>query len=439
MQSLINTLILIVNCVISALKAVVWTVLGPVIRRPRQTFEQSLFIQAPVATVWEMVRSRDMTFPGRDHMRVVAETVDGQPDLERVRCIMTYRQYDVMTRIVEERVEQALLYEILPQGTSPAVIIGRDDYLSTVLTADLAANGGRNGTWVFISRTFTPTRWYSEAAAKHGLRTGLQRYKLVAELAAAAAGAPEDAATTRAFVASQTPLPPPKTFAVSANSIIISVIAVGSFAYLWGWQFAVMVAGIILLHELGHAAAMIMVGIPVRGVYLVPFLGGAALAAAPYERQGQAGFVALMGPGFSLFSTIALVIAGQELAQPLLLRAAWLSALINLINLAPILPLDGGQVIKSALISVSRVLAIGVAVLGSMAGIWLAWTFKDPIIGVFVALGVLTLRQFGRPSPLTPMRWPMALLLIVALLATAAIYAVIIYILQRDGNPPLGW
>jgi Zn-dependent protease len=435
MQSLINTLLLIVNCAVSALKALVWTALGTVMQRPRQTFEQSAFVQAPVATVWQMVRSRDITFPGRDHMRVVTEDVAGRPDLERVRCIMKYRQYDVMTRIVEERPEQALLYEILPQGTYPAVIIGRDDYLSTVLTADKT----RNGTWVLISRTFTPTRWYSEAAAKHGLRTGLQRYKLVAELAAAAASAPGDHAATHAFVASQTPLPPPKTFTVSANSIVISLIAVGSFAYLWGWEFAMMVAGIILLHELGHAAAMIMVGIPVRGVYLVPFLGGAALAAAPYQRQGQAGFVALMGPGFSLFSTIALVIAGQELGQPLLLRAAWLSALINLINLAPILPLDGGQVVKAALVSVNRILALIAAVLGSIAGIWLAWTYKDPIIGVFVALGLLTLRQFRAPSSLMPMRWPMVLLLILAMLATAAIYVAIIYILQRDGNPPLRW
>jgi Zn-dependent protease len=32
-----------------------------------------------------------------------------------------------------------------------------------------------------------------------------------------------------------------------------------------------------VLHELGHAAAMQMVGIPVQGIYLIPFLGGAAV------------------------------------------------------------------------------------------------------------------------------------------------------------------
>jgi Zn-dependent protease len=424
MGGLIEALRLIGDLLLALVTAIV-------LRPRRQRHEHGVFIRAPLATVWRVLRSRDLTYPGRSYMRVITEPVPGRPDLERSRCLLPNRDYDIITRIIDERVEQALLSEIMPEGTNPGVIIGDDDFLGMVVKADAG------GTWLYLSREFTPTRWYSPAVAKFGLRTGAQRYKAVAELAATADKAPAHSPAAQAFVASQAPPPAPKTFNVSRNSILISLIALASFSYMWGWQFALLLAAIIMLHELGHALAMIMVGIPVRGVYLVPFLGGAAVAATPYRSEGQAGFVALMGPGFSLFPTLALAIAAHETGNDLLFRAAELSAIINLINLLPIIPLDGGQVVKSALISLNKSLALVVAGLGTAGGFWLAWTFRDPVIALVAALGLLIIRQIKAKSELTVMRWPLALLLLVSLALTVLIYAVIIYHLQRFGRTAL--
>ena len=191
-------------------------------------------------------------------------------------------------------------------------------------------------------------------------------------------------------------------------------------------QQALLISGIIILHELGHAAAMLMVGIPVKGIYLVPFFGGAAIAAAPYRSEGQIGFVALMGPAFSLVPTLAFATAAQETGQPALLQAVQMSAIINLLNLAPIIPFDGGIVLKAALVSMSRTAAQIAGLAGAALGLYGAWFLRDPVLGLFVVLGLLVTRQLKTAPAKEPMRWPSALLLLLAFAATIAAYLAII-------------
>ena len=64
---------------------------------------------------------------------------------------------------------------------------------------------------------------------------------------------------------------------LASHWLVLSFLALLSFWYLWGWREALLIALIVLLHELGHAAAMRMVGISVQGIYLIPFFGGAAV------------------------------------------------------------------------------------------------------------------------------------------------------------------
>ena len=222
------------------------------------------------------------------------------------------------------------------------------------------------------------------------------------------------------------------TFGLSRNGLGLSLVALASFAVLWGWQEALLIAGIIILHELGHAVAMLLVGIPVKGIYLVPFFGGAAIAAAPYRREGQIGFVALMGPALSLLPTAAFLFAAQQTGDSSLIKATELSAIINLVNLVPILPLDGGHVLKAALVSLNRTVATIAGLAGAGLGFWGAWALRDPLLALFVGLGLLITLQMKAASSRTPMRWPVALGLLLAMFATIAAYACILYLVYKQ-------
>lgn len=422
----------VIHEIVLFLRDVLLALMDFVLRRKRRRYEHAVAINAPVATVWQMLRSRDITFEGLIPMRVTTTPSLERPTFERGRIIIGNREMRLSSRIIEERPDRALLMEILAEGTDPAIITGKDDFLGFVLEST------PDGTIMSLTREVSPNWLTSFVTVPLGLRSGARRYKKTAEAMAAgktASHAARDNADTAAISSGNAGASPlsRSSFGLTPNGILFSVLAFASFAYLWGLRDAILLAVIIILHELGHALAMLIVGIPVKGIYLVPFFGGAAIAAAPYRNEGQIGFVALMGPAFSLVPTLAFAVLAWSTGSAIFTKAVELSAIINLLNLVPIMPLDGGQVMKAALVSMNRNLAILAGLVGAGIGLWAAWALRDPIIGIFFLLGLGVTLQMRKASPQQPMHWSVALALLFAMLVTIAAYVAILYVGTRHG------
>lgn len=126
-------------------------------------------------------------------------------------------------------------------------------------------------------------------------------------------------------------------------------LAIGVYTLVWSWQFALALVGMVLVHECGHAFAMWRSGVPVKGIYFIPFFGGAAVSKGVAKTRARAAYIAINGPIwgtlFALGCFTAFAIGDGE--RPFLgTLAAW-GAFINLFNLLPIFPLDGGRLIAS--------------------------------------------------------------------------------------------
>lgn len=143
--------------------------------RTRRRWEHWVDIRAPSLVVWEMLRSRDIVFDGLVPLHVRGEQVPGRPDCEVVHIVAGATEVVMLTRIVEERPGHAILYEILPDGTEPALIEGTDDYIGFVL------NETAKGTRLDLVRETTPVRWLSRLTVPLGLRSGARRYRRKAE------------------------------------------------------------------------------------------------------------------------------------------------------------------------------------------------------------------------------------------------------------------
>ncbi|MEZ5853798.1 MAG: hypothetical protein R3D67_03270 [Hyphomicrobiaceae bacterium] len=148
--------------------------------RTRRRYEHAVLIQAPRELVWRMLRARDIVFDGLMPLHVHAESLPGRPNLEAVHISAGDTQLTMLTRIADERPGLAILYEILPDGTEPALIEGIDDYIGFVL-ADVD-----EGTRLDLMRETTPARWISRITVPLGLRSGARRYKRKAEAMAKA-------------------------------------------------------------------------------------------------------------------------------------------------------------------------------------------------------------------------------------------------------------
>lgn len=188
----------------------------------------------------------------------------------------------------------------------------------------------------------------------------------------------------------------PKLAALVAKglkSIKLGSVAVTLAAYslIWSWQFAVGLVGMILVHECGHAFAMWRSGVPVKGIYFIPFFGGAAVSQGIARTRGKAAYIAINGPiwGTVLALGCFAAFAAGDGQRPFLgTLAAW-GALINLFNLLPIFPLDGGRIFASLAHGAKRGIPVVAAML--VLGAAVAYLAQLELLLIVGMLGVVEL------------------------------------------------
>jgi Zn-dependent protease len=134
-------------------------------------------------------------------------------------------------------------------------------------------------------------------------------------------------------------LPKLKLFTTSASMLV----SIGAYSLIWGWKFAIGFVLLLLVHELGHVIQLRREGIPASAPMFIPFLGAlVAMKELPKDAAAEAR-VGLAGPVLgSLAALVPLAIyglTGEELFKAL----AFVGFFLNLFNLLPVLPLDGGR------------------------------------------------------------------------------------------------
>jgi Zn-dependent protease len=138
-------------------------------------------------------------------------------------------------------------------------------------------------------------------------------------------------------------LPKLKLFTTSASMLV----SVGAYALIWGWKFAVGFVLLLLIHEMGHVWQARREGLEASAPLFIPFLGAAIALKSLGKDAAVEARVGLAGPILgSLGACVPLAIwlaTGEEFWQAL----AFVGFFLNLFNLAPVLPLDGGRAMSA--------------------------------------------------------------------------------------------
>lgn len=163
------------------------------------------------------------------------------------------------------------------------------------------------------------------------------------------------------------------------------------YALLFSWKFALLLIIAVGFHESGHVWAMKRMGIKTKGFYFLPFIGGAAIAEENYKTYGENAYIAIMGPIWGLAMAFGAACLYWYTGNALWAAAgAWMSTL-NLFNLLPVNPLDGGQLMRSIAFSINKTLGVVFLGFSLLAGGLIMWKFHIYLFAILLAVGALEL------------------------------------------------
>jgi Zn-dependent protease len=130
---------------------------------------------------------------------------------------------------------------------------------------------------------------------------------------------------------------------------ISAVISVAFYALLFGWAFAIGLVLLLLIHELGHAVVMKLKGLPIGGMVFIPLFGAAVFMNRLPKNAKDEAEVGIAGPvAGALASAVCLLIAFTQTQTPgIWASLAYFGFFLNLVNLIPIVPFDGGRVLAA--------------------------------------------------------------------------------------------
>jgi Zn-dependent protease len=134
-------------------------------------------------------------------------------------------------------------------------------------------------------------------------------------------------------------LPKLKLFTTSA-SMLVSIVA---YQLIFGWAFAVGLVLLLLLHELGHVIQLRREGVKASAPVFIPFLGAAIWAKSLGKDAAAEARVGLAGPILGSIATLVPLGLWLATGEDLWRAIAYIGFFLNLFNLLPVLPLDGGR------------------------------------------------------------------------------------------------
>jgi len=171
--------------------------------------------------------------------------------------------------------------------------------------------------------------------------------------------------------------------------VVLAGASIAAYSWLFSFQFAMALIACLVFHEYGHIKAMKHFGMKTKGIYLIPFMGGLALSDEKINTRWQDVVISIMGPSFGLLMSIASLMAYWLTGESFFAGLAAFNALLNLFNLLPILPLDGGHILKSISFSMNSKAGLIACIAGAAIGVYLSYSLGLALLGFLLLIGSL--------------------------------------------------
>jgi Zn-dependent protease len=166
-------------------------------------------------------------------------------------------------------------------------------------------------------------------------------------------------------------------FATTSATMLVSIAA---YTLIWGLPFAVGFVVLLFVHEFGHWIQLKREGVNPGRMVFVPFLGAVVATRSLGGSALAEARVGLAGPILGSLGALAVAIAGHAADSDMLRALAFTGFFLNLFNLLPIVPLDGGRAMAA--------MAPWMWFVGVGAVVLLVFLWPNPILILIAILGI---------------------------------------------------
>jgi Zn-dependent protease len=164
---------------------------------------------------------------------------------------------------------------------------------------------------------------------------------------------------------------------ISGGSMLVSL---GLYATLYGWKFAAGFIGLLFAHEMGHYLAAKQRGLRVGAPTFIPFVGAwIELKEQPMNAETEA-FIGIAGPMLGSLVAFICWLYGRSTGSDLLVAISYSGFVLNLFNLIPVSPLDGGRIVS---VISPKIWLLGIPVL-----VGLFFFQPNPLLLIVVAIAI---------------------------------------------------
>ncbi|HEV3318732.1 MAG TPA: site-2 protease family protein [Solirubrobacteraceae bacterium] len=122
-----------------------------------------------------------------------------------------------------------------------------------------------------------------------------------------------------------------------------ALISIAAYSLFFGWEFAAGFVLLLFVHEMGHVFQLRREGVPASAPMFIPGLGAVVMMKSLPDDALAEARVGLAGPILGTLGAAICLVLAEALNSDLLRALAYVAFFLNLINLIPVTPFDGGR------------------------------------------------------------------------------------------------
>lgn len=164
---------------------------------------------------------------------------------------------------------------------------------------------------------------------------------------------------------------------------------IGYFFFNKNWSLVLILTGVVIFHELGHFFAMKIYKYQDLGIFFIPLMGAYVSGSKQEVSQKQSAVILLAGPLPGILVGIIFHFLAIYYDIYILEMTAWILIYLNILNLLPVYPLDGGQLLHRLFLDNFNIIGKIFVVISAGLMAYFAWSINFYPLLIFPAFMIM--------------------------------------------------